>query len=193
MEERLPIKPQIRTGNVMKKVKEIEKNIIFAENQRFKQLWFWFIIAIVGGLSFYAFISQIILKKPFGNSPMSDSKLILTVLVSGLFLPIFFFFTELRTRVTEDGLYVKYFPIHQKWLFFSPVDIENFRKTKYRPLFEYGGWGIRFRANKKAYSVSGNMGLELALSNGKRLLIGTQKPDDFESAMQKMKKVQPEN
>jgi len=180
-------------GNDMKKVKDIEKDIIFAENQRFKQLWFWFVIAMVAGVSFYAFIYQIILGKQFGNSPMSDSKLIFTVLLSGLFLPLFFFLTELRTRVTEDGLYVKYFPFHQKWLFFSPVDIENFRKTKYRPLFEYGGWGIRFGANRKAYNVSGNMGIELTLSNGKHLLIGTQKPDDLESAMQKMKTVQSGN
>jgi hypothetical protein len=177
----------------MKKVKDIKKSIIFTENQRLKQLWFWFIIATVVGLSLYAFIYQIVLGKKFGNSPMPDSMLILTVLLAGLSLPILFFLTELRTRVTEDGLYVKYFPFHQKWLFFSPVDIENFKKTKYRPVLEYGGYGIRIGINKKAYNVSGNMGIELTLSNGKRLLIGTQKPDEFESAMQKMKQVQSGN
>lgn len=172
----------------MKKVKEIEKAIVFAENQKFRQLWFWFIIAIVVGLSLYAFIYQIILGKKFGNSPMHDPMMILTVLLSGLSLPLFFFLIELRTRVTEDGLYIKFFPLHQKWLFFSPVDIKNFEKTKYRPLLEYGGWGIRYGKNKKAYNVSGNMGMQLTLSDGKRLLIGTQKPDEFQSAMQKIKK-----
>ncbi len=180
-------------GNDMKKVKEIQTDIIFTENQRFRQLWFWLVIAVLIGVSFYAFIYQIILRKQFGDSPMSNSKLILTVLLTGLFLPIFFFFIELRTRVTKDGLYVKFFPFHQKWLFFSPVDIKNFKKIKYRPLLEYGGWGIRYRAKKKAYNVSGNMGIELTLSNGKRLLIGTQKPDEFESAMQKINRVQSEN
>jgi hypothetical protein len=171
----------------MKKVKEIEKTIFFAENQKFRQLWFWFVIATVIGLALYAIISQIILRRKSGNSPMQNPVLILTVLLFGLSIPLFFFFTELRTRVTEDGLYVKLFPLHNKWLFFSPLDIKNFTKTKYHPIPEYGGWGIRYGKNKKAYNVSGNMGILLTLSDGKSLLIGTQKPDEFESAMQKMK------
>lgn len=173
----------------MKKVKEIEKTIIFAENQRFRQLWLLFVIASLVGLSVYAFIYQIIMGKNLGNSSMPDSMLIITVLLTGLSLPVFFFLTELKTRVTEDGLYIKYFPFHRKWLFFSPVDIENFKKTKYRPILEYGGWGIRIGINKKAYNASGNMGIQLTLSDGKRLLIGTQKPDEFQSAMQEMMKV----
>lgn len=173
----------------MKKIKKIEKTIIFSENQKFRQLWLWFVIVSAAGLTFYSFIYQIVLGKNFSNSPISNSKLILTVLLSGLSLPLFFFLTELRTRVTEEGLYVKFFPFHLKWLFISVDDIENFKKIKYRPVLEYGGWGIRIGVNKKAYNVSGNKGIELTLSNGKRLLIGTQRPGEFESAMQKMKKV----
>lgn len=177
-----------RNGINMKKIKEIEKPIIFEENQRINQFWLWLLMVSLAGFSFYAFISQIVLGKKVGNSPMSDPMLILSVLLSGVLLPIFFFVTELRTRVTEDGLYVKYFPIHRKWLFFSTVESESFKKTRYRPILEYGGWGIRIRFNKKAYSISGNMGMKLTLPNGKSLLVGTQKPDEFESAIQKIKK-----
>lgn len=82
----------------MKKVKDIKKSIIFTENQRLKQLWFWFIIATVVGLSLYAFIYQIVLGKKFGNSPMPDSMLILTVLLAGLFPSDTFLLNRIKNK-----------------------------------------------------------------------------------------------
>jgi hypothetical protein len=51
---------------------------------------------------------------------------------------------------------------------------------KYSPLREFGGWGIRFAPGKKrAYSVSGNKGVELELSDGMHVLIGSQRPEEL--------------
>jgi uncharacterized protein YlzI (FlbEa/FlbD family) len=47
-------------------------------------------------------------------------------------------------------------------------------------LGEYGGWGLRYSFNKKrgnAINVSGDIGIQLTLTNGKKLLIGTQKKE----------------
>jgi hypothetical protein len=47
---------------------------------------------------------------------------------------------------------------------------------EYSPIFEYGGWGWRYSfSNGRAYNVSGKIGLQIVLKNGKRILIGTQK------------------
>ena len=49
---------------------------------------------------------------------------------------------------------------------------------QYRPILDYGGWGIRWGPGKGwAYNVSGNRGVQLELLDGKQLLIGSQNPE----------------
>jgi hypothetical protein len=60
---------------------------------------------------------------------------------------------------------------------------------KYKPLAEFGGWGLRFGVSGKAYNISGNKGLQLELTNNKKLLIGTQKPEELSEALNKIGKL----
>lgn len=165
----------------MKKVKLIENQVIFSENQRFRQFWLWTIIAISVLTSYYALFYQT-------NPQMTDALVLFLFLLIGLSLTLSFYFTELRTRITEEGIYVKFFPFHLKWQYFQWNEIKEFEKKKYRPILEYGGWGIRNGIHGKAYNVSGNMGIQLMFIDGKRLLIGTQKPDDFERTINELKR-----
>ena len=54
---------------------------------------------------------------------------------------------------------------------------------KYSALGEFGGWGIRFRRGGIAYNVDGNKGLELTLQDNRKIMIGTQHPDELKSAL----------
>ena len=68
-----------------------------------------------------------------------------------------------------------------------PIDgIRSYEAITYSPLREYGGWGIRYGWNGKAYNVSGNQGIQLELSEGRRVLIGTQNPPQFLAALQSL-------
>ncbi len=49
---------------------------------------------------------------------------------------------------------------------------------------EYGGWGIRYGMKGMAYNVSGNRGVQLEFETGKRLLIGSQRPEELVSQIQ---------
>ena len=44
----------------------------------------------------------------------------------------------------------------------------------------------------KAYNVSGNEGVQLELTNGKRILIGSQRADELADAIKRAKQVSPE-
>jgi hypothetical protein len=52
---------------------------------------------------------------------------------------------------------------------------------------EYGGWGYRVGGKKSgiAFNVSGNMGVQIELKNGKKILLGTRKPKEAEEALKK--------
>ncbi|MGZ7167683.1 MAG: hypothetical protein ACXVIP_04695, partial [Halobacteriota archaeon] len=67
-------------------------------------------------------------------------------------------------------------------------DIVTYEARQYRPVLEYGGWGIRFGTRRKrAYTMSGNRGVELELIDGTRLLMGSQRPDELVSAIRAVK------
>ena len=59
---------------------------------------------------------------------------------------------------------------------------------QYSPLTEYGGWGLRLGLFGKgtAYNVSGNKGLQLEFTDKKKLLIGTNKPDELSETLNKI-------
>jgi hypothetical protein len=52
-------------------------------------------------------------------------------------------------------------------------------------IWDSGGWGIHFGLAGMTYNVSGNQGVHFRLTNGGRVLIGTQRPDAFAAAVAK--------
>jgi hypothetical protein len=88
----------------------------------------------------------------------------------------------LDTEVRLDGLYVRFRPFTRRrrigWR-----EIVRAEACRYRPLREYGGWGIRFGPRGKAYNVHGDRGVRLELTDGRRLLIGSQRPDELAAAI----------
>ena len=94
-------------------------------------------------------------------------------------MPAFIYMTTLNTEVRDEGVYVRFNTLHLGWIVFAFNAIQNAEAVTYRPIMEYGGWGIRFGKNGKAYNVSGNKGVLLTLNEGKPILIGSQKHEEL--------------
>lgn len=157
----------------------------FIETQYFRQKWLWAIIIFFPAFSLYGIYEQIIMGNPVGDNPISDDGLIWFAVLIGVGLPILFYNIRLKIRVSEKGLHYQFFPIHLKERIIPFVDIESFKARKYSPLKEFGGWGIRFGFEGKAYNVSGEEGLQLILKNNRKILFGSQKAKELEKAMKK--------
>lgn len=97
-----------------------------------------------------------------------------------------FFKMRLTTEIKSDGIYFRYPPLIQKMQRIIKDDIERFEIINYKPVAEYGGWGIKSRPGKKAYTVSGNIALQIYLKNGRKILIGTQGKQAVEFVMKKL-------
>lgn len=165
----------------------MEQNYIFEEQQRFRQWWLWLIILGINGLLIYGFVQQVIVGKPFGEQPMSDTGITLSAVLS-LALTLFSLSIRLETRITRDGIAVRFFPLHFKYKEYAWGTFSKSYVRKYAPLSEYGGWGLRFgmSGQGKAYNVSGNKGLQLEFTNQKKLLIGTRKPEELSVVLNKI-------
>lgn len=91
---------------------------------------------------------------------------------------------ELRTRVSSDGIHVRFFPLHLKERCWRFDEMDLIEAREYSPLKEYGGWGIRLGPGGTDYNVRGRMGIQLVLRSGRRVLIGTQDPEGFLDAVE---------
>jgi hypothetical protein len=167
---------------------------IFHEEQEFRSTWLVFPI-ILGVLTLIVMMSvglyqQIELGKPWGDQPMSDNELILTSVSSvivAVLIALIVLKMRLITEVRQDGFFFRFPILMNKERCISPESIDHFEVGKYHPLRDYGGWGIRIRPLRgRAYNIKGNMGATFFLKNGKKVLFGTQRPDELRKALEKM-------
>jgi hypothetical protein len=160
---------------------------IFKEEQRFTQWWVWLIIIAVMLIPLYGIVQQFIFKKPFGDKPMSDSGLIIFSLGMFFFLA-FFLSLKLKTRIDEVGIHYQFSPIQVSKKTITWLEIKSANTRKYYAITEYGGWGIKsgFLSRKSkgiAYNVSGDLGIQLVLTSGQKILIGTQKENEVNAVL----------
>jgi len=162
-----------------------ETELIYREEQKFA-LWLrWLVVLSMVWIVPLSIFS--LTKTPPEQGPPGILPIILLI-VAGVFVPIaiavLFFLLKLETEVRPDGLYLRYFPFHINFKRFTTDELSEYYARKYKPIREYGGWGIRCSFRKgNAYNVSGNKGVQLVFKNGKRLLIGSQKAEDLENAI----------
>lgn len=159
------------------------KLIYFREVQKFQQIVLWVVFILLASFFWYGSIQQIIFKIPFGNKPVSDLELAVLFIIFGIGFPLLFYFMRLTTEVRNDGIYFRFTPFHMRFQKILFTDIEKYGIVKYRPFLDYGGWGIRYGIRGKAYNVSGNIGIEFQMKNGKKILIGTHEPDSFKNGI----------
>ena len=85
------------------------------------------------------------------------------------------------TEVRPGVLWVRFVPLRGRRI---PLkEIEDAQPREYSPMKEFGGWGMRVGADGRAYNAYGKQGVQLTLTDGSRVLIGTQKPDELLDAL----------
>jgi type IV secretory pathway VirB3-like protein len=145
--------------------------LLFEEDQYFRQSWLWaLLLGILGLLTYVAALAP------------PDNNTIWVVVGGFVVLNLLFYFMRLSVEVDTEALHIRFFPFLRKTI---PVtDVVHWEARTYRPLAEYGGWGIRYACGKGwAYNVSGNQGVQLQLANGKRILIGSQRAQELARAI----------
>ena len=105
--------------------------------------------------------------------------LLLPTAVVGLLI-----FTELHVTVTPEAVRVRMRPFVNRTI--ARTNIAGAEARTYRPVREYGGWGVRLGRRGWAYNVSGNRGVLLTLVEGRRVMIGSQRAGDLAAAVRAM-------
>lgn len=159
-------------------------SLYFSETQRFRQKWLWIVFIALDALFIYGVIQQVGFGKPFGQQPVSDALLIL-VACAMVALSVFFLNMRLETKITSEGVFVRFFPLQLSSHRIYWDQLEECYVREYKPLKEFGGWGKRGMSYNRALTVSGNQGIQIVYPNGMKLLIGTNRPDEASEAIRK--------
>lgn len=151
---------------------------MFTETQRFTQWWLWLILVGVWSAMVYSIIT----------APPQTGAAVYVSFGIGILLPLLFWQMRLITRITEEGIYVRFIPFHIKEKFFPWDTLTASYVRTYSPLKEYGGWGIKYGFNGQGlvYNVVGNVGLQLQIKEGEAVLIGTQKGEEIKQVLADM-------
>lgn len=165
----------------------MDNEILFSERQKFKQWWLWLILLGCNGLFLFGIFKQVMGGQQLGDKPMNDLGLLIAIGIT-IILTIYFVIIRLDTIIKKDGIYVRFFPFHLKFKHYTWDKLTKSFVRKYSPLSEYGGWGLRLGlfGKGRAYNVSGNNGLQLEFIDNKKLLIGTNKPDELTEILNKI-------
>jgi hypothetical protein len=160
---------------------------IFKEEQRFTQTWLILLLA-VGAIVPIAIICKEYLEE---NSKVSTNSFVFSI-VAIIASIGFIFFLKLKTRIDETGIHYQFFPFHLKFKIIKWNEIEIATVRTYDPIGDYGGWGVKggllwSKGNGKCVNVSGDIGIQLQLKNGTKLLIGTQKKTEAKRILETYK------
>ncbi|SHG46880.1 hypothetical protein [Winogradskyella jejuensis] len=156
---------------------------IFKEEQRFTQLWLIILLLFSIVVPVAIILNQ--------TDKMTTSEIIISLSVI-ILAPAIIFLFKLNTRIDERGIHYRFVPFHLKHRFIPWNEISKAYTRTYDPIGEYGGWGIKGGSlwNKSkgiAINVKGDVGIQLELTNGKKILIGTQKKAQAESTLENYK------
>jgi hypothetical protein len=163
------------------------KKVLFSEKQQFRQWWNILLIFAatvpVMVFSIYALYQQLANGVQVGDKPAPNFVHVAIIIVLGLLLWSYLSMT-LEVRIEPDGIHYRFWPLIFKERLISIHEISRYEIRQYRPIADFGGWGIKksFRWGK-AYNVSGNIGLQIYLNNGKKVLFGTQRQQAIIHAM----------
>ena len=149
---------------------------VFKEEQRFTQTW------LVTLLGISLIVPIVILASEYfkEDTKMSINEFVfssLGIVICGVFI----FFFKLKTRIDEIGIHYQFVPFHFSFKKITWKEITKAYVKSYNPISDFGGWGLKggwSNSKGKAINVSGDVGIQLELKNGKKILIGTQKKEE---------------
>jgi len=168
--------------------------VFFKEEQQFRQWWqiTLRLVATVPAMiiCIYTLYQQNVAGVHVGDGWAPNILVIGTII--GLIIGIWVTFSiKLEVRIDQDGIRYRFFPLVRKEKLISKGEIQRFEIRKYSAAYNYGGRGYRNGFGHKwgkAYTIEGDIGLQLYLTNGKKVLFGTQRSQAILYAMDEMMK-----
>lgn len=162
--------------NTSIKLSNNASDIQFSEVQKFRQIWIQILVGLGFCLLFFALGYQLIRQEPIFSF---SSLALIGIVLSGF--TAFVYKSHLDTKIDRIGIQYRFFPFQLAHRQITWEQVDEVCIREYDALIEYGGWGARYSNRGNACIVSGKYGLQMELSDGRKILISTQRPIELET------------
>jgi hypothetical protein len=89
-----------------------------------------------------------------------------------------------EVTATELRVWFGWVPVYRRVV--QITGIRRYQVVQYRPILDYGGWGIRAGRNgERVLNARGNRGVNLELADGSKLLIGSQRAEELAETLER--------
>lgn len=149
------------------------ENTFFCERQEIPRGWLWLVF---GAPAFYLVYQLIFNFHFFTFFPL----LII------LLLAFFFSSLKLKTIINQEGIRIKLTPFQSENEVYPWEAVETAHIRTYKPIPEFGGWGLCSGKSGRAITLYGTCGLHIHFKSGKTLLIGTFRPAEMERILKRI-------
>ena len=151
--------------------------VLFREKQPFRLGYARIALAMPPGVLVVISCRQIFFHYPWGNPPVTNGNLLfLTILTLVVYLRLITIRLVTELRPEQLSVAMKGFWRRTR----IPVaDIRTAAAVEYDPVGEYRGYGIRSGPRGQAYIASGNQAVQLELTDGRKLLVGSQQSKEL--------------
>lgn len=160
----------------------------FKSVQRCKQPFIWVIVVGISLFIWYSIYQQVVLGNPIGNNPAPDVVLIIIWLIIGIGFPLALFTMKLIIKIDSENFSYRLFPLHFRIHSYRLVDIESMEVVTFRPISDFGGWGIRWGRKGKGYIISGTKGVKIQFRTGRPVYFSSDEPEEVVKAYEEMSK-----
>lgn len=155
--------------------------VLYREVQGYRQVPPFLLIGAVSILAGWGLLAwSVFLDRPLGALTLPDWLVWLIWAALGVGLPILLFRLEMVTEVHPDRIVVR--SGTSKYDFFLR-DIVRLTARTEAALSDYSNRDIGPSGSRVAYTVLGNLGVEMELRDGRTVLIGSQEPEELAAAI----------
>jgi hypothetical protein len=168
----------------------------FEETQWLRETrWIWFVAMLWCLITYipvvYAVYWQLIAGQPVGNRPLSDQGLIILSIALPVMTIIFISIVRmirLHVYVDGTGIHYNFFPSSRGWRQIHRTEILAYEVREKKNFFEHLR---RLYSNNRitkirSMTIHGSMIVCLGLKNRWKIMIGTQRPEDFNRALRRL-------
>lgn len=146
----------------------------FIEDQKFNAWWVWAISMLLLVACAWPLVASL-----FWDLEQPPMPAVIFLLGAPLGIVLIFVTGYLKTTIDQNGIFIEMRIIIKFKKIVRWEEIESIAVEKYQPMMEFGGWGYRLGIGGTAYTSKGNDGAIVRLRNGRRIVIGTQKPEEL--------------
>jgi len=159
----------------------INGSIIFSETQQFRAKWLWAILICCVLISTTVTVATVV----WDETNRLQGTIALAILIPLEGLMIYLFYTvKLETAVTSEGVFYRWWPFFRKYSFIDKNEIELI-EPGINPALSYGFHNIP--GYGRVHNTGPGKGMVFVLKNRRKIFIGSQRLDDFQSALERLR------